>query len=324
MKAFAALGCAISFASAALSVPADAQPISIYHGICDASAGVALGKDHFVVADDELNVLRIYKRGQSAPVGQTDLSKFLGTDPDKESDIEGAAAIGNKIFWISSHGANKNGKVQERRRRLFATEIVDAAVPTVRETGKPYVGLLDVLSSDPRFAKYDLAAAAGKPPKEEGALNIEGLAATRDGKLLIGFRNPLPEKKALIVPIDNPEELVTSGATAKLGDPIEIKLDGRGIRSFERVGSSYLIIAGPIDVKGDFDLYRWSGNPKDDPEKLEHVKLTGLNPEALFAIPDTEELQILSDDGTVDIGGGKECKDAPASAQSFRSITVKP
>jgi hypothetical protein len=184
---------------------------------------------------------------------------------------------------------------------------------------------VDVLSTDARVAKYNLAAAAAKPPKEEGALNIEGLAATPEGKLLIGFRNPLPGKKALVVPIENPEELLTPGATAKLGDPIEIdKLDGRGIRSLERVGSSYLIVAGPIDAKGDFDLYRWTRTAKDDPEKLEHVKLTGLNPEALFAIPGTGEVQILSDDGTVDVGGGTECKDAPTSAQSFRSITVKP
>jgi hypothetical protein len=303
---------------------ANAQEIFVYRGICDASAAVALGKDHFVVADDELNVLRIYQRGQPVAVGQTDLSRFLDTKPDKESDIEGAAAIGNTIFWITSHGANKKGEVQARRRKLFATEILDAAVPTVREIGKPYGGLVDILATDPRYAKYKLAAAAAKPPKEEGALNIEGLAATPDGRLLVGFRNPLPGKKALVVPIENPEELMMAGTAARLGDPIELdKLDGRGIRSFERVGSSYLIVAGPIDGKGKFDLYRWSGDAKNDPEKLA-VIMTGLNPEALFAIPGTDQIQILSDDGTVDVGGGTECKDAPTSVKSFRSITVKP
>src|SRR4051794_39815217 len=158
MKAIAMLGCVMLLASAVSSVRADTQEIFVYSGICDASAAAALGKDHFVVADDERNVLRVYKRGQAVAVGQTDLSKFLDTKPDKESDIEGAAAIGNKIFWITSHGANKEGEVQKRRRKLFATAIVDAAVPTVRETGKPYGGLMEVLGSDPRFAKYNLAA----------------------------------------------------------------------------------------------------------------------------------------------------------------------
>jgi hypothetical protein len=34
--------------------------------MCDASAAVALDADHFVVADDENNVLRIYRRGRAA------------------------------------------------------------------------------------------------------------------------------------------------------------------------------------------------------------------------------------------------------------------
>jgi len=108
-----------------------------------------------------------------------------------------------------------------------------------------------------------------------------------------------------------------------LAPPFEVKLDGQGIRSFERVGTSYLIIAGPIDGKGSFDLYRWSGQPKEDPGIVPNVDLSGLNPEALFAIPDTDEVQILSDDGTVDVDG-TECKDAQRQSQRFRSLSVKP
>lgn len=314
-----------SIALAALAIlagPADAETATVYREMCDASAAVALDKDHFVAADDELNVLRIYRRGQPDSVAQVDLSSFLGTKPDKESDIEGAATIGNKIFWISSHGTNKEGKVQDRRRRLFATEIVAGAVPSVQAVGKPYSSLIEDLSKDPRLSKYGLAEAATKPPKTKGALNIEGLADTADGKLLIGFRNPLPGDKALVVPIENPQEVIT-GALAKLGEPVEIKLGGRGIRSFERVGASYLIVAGPIDGNGGFDLYRWSGDAKDDPTIVANAGLSGLNPEALFAIPGTAEVQILSDDGTVDVSG-KECKDAQRASQSFRSVTVKP
>lgn len=312
----------LAVALAIIAGPADAETTTVYREICDASAAVALDKDHFVVADDELNVLRVYKRGEAASIAQVDVSSFLGTKSDKESDIEGAARIGNKIFWISSHGTNKEGKVQDRRRRLFATKIVEGAVPSLRVVGKPYSGLVADLSADPRLAKYGLTEAATKPPKSKGALNIEGLADTADGKLLLGFRNPLPGDKALVVPIENPQEVI-AGASAKLGSPIEIKLGGRGIRSIERVGASYLIVAGPIDVNGSFDLYRWSGDPKDDPTIVANAGLSGLNPEALFAIPDTVEVQILSDDGTVKIGG-LECKDANRASQSFRSLTVKP
>ena len=57
-----------------------------------------------------------------------DLSSFLGTMPKTESDIEGAATLGSKIFWITSHGTNSNGEVQDRRRKLFATEILGRGV----------------------------------------------------------------------------------------------------------------------------------------------------------------------------------------------------
>ena len=159
-----------------------------------------------------------------------DLSSFLGTMPKTESDIEGAATLGSKIFWITSHGTNSNGQVQDRRRKLFATEILDGALPTVRSVGKPYSKLVEDLSADPKLAKYNLAEAAKKPPKIKGALNIEGLADFGDGKLPIGFRNPLPDDMALLVPLENPEELV-NGAPAKLGSPIELFLGGRGVRS---------------------------------------------------------------------------------------------
>jgi hypothetical protein len=121
---------------------------------------------------------------------------------------------------------------------------------------------------------------------------------------------------------ENPE--VRAKAEASFGTPIELDLQGRGIRSIERVGSAYLIVAGPINGKGDFKLFRWSG--KENGEGLEPIDtpaLKGLSPEAMFAIPETGEVQILSDDGTFPVGGG-ECKGAARTEQSFRSVLFKP
>ncbi|HEU0081767.1 MAG TPA: DUF3616 domain-containing protein [Bradyrhizobium sp.] len=319
---------AILFA-AALSAPVHAQAPVTYRGMCDASASIALGKDHFVVADDEANVLQIYRRGQPDPVSQgVELFDFLGTAADDESDIEGAARIGNRIYWISSHGANKKGKVQDRRKRFFATEIVDDVKATVKAIGKPYAKLLEDLSKDSRFDKYDFANAAKKPPKSKGALNIEGLAATDDGKLYIGFRNPLStDKNALIIPLENPGSLVADppapAGTAKFGDPIELFLEGRGIRSMENDGQGgFLIVAGAIDKEVESSLYRWSGKSGDKLAPLP-IKFDGLNPEAMHLVPGTGELEILSDDGAIETAG-VECKDqVDASKQSFRAITLK-
>lgn len=179
------------------------------------------------------------------------------------------------------------------------------------------------MATSEELKAYKLADAARLAPEAPGGLNIEGLAATPDGKLLIGFRNPVPGGSALIVPIENPKDLV-NGKKAKFGLPITLNLGGRGIRSIELgPGSSYLVVAGPVADSGSFVFYRWSGKTGDAARALPHLDFKNLRPEALFAVPRTDLVQILSDDGGV-IMGAKLCKDREKSKQSFRSMTVKP
>jgi hypothetical protein len=263
----------------------------------------------------------IYKRGERRPVGEgVDLAPFLETNPDKESDLEGAATIGNRIYWISSHGRNREGEFQARRHRFFATEIEAGQPPTIAGVVKSYKKLLDdMLEID--ALKVRLSDAALLAPEAKGGLNIEGLAATPDGKLLIAFRNPLPQDHALIVPLENPSDAV-EGKKAKFGVPIELEgLDKRGIRSIERSGSGYLLIAGPTADAGTFAIYRWSGKVGDKATPIE-VDLKGLRPEALFET--SKGIQLLSDDGDVEVDG-KACKKIEdESKQSFRTLVVKP
>ena len=94
------------FAGSAPGAPASAA--MGYRGPCDASAAVALDADHFVVAGDEDNTLRVYRRGRPEPVGEAPLAAFLASG-NKESDLEAAAAVGQRIYWIASHGRNSKG-----------------------------------------------------------------------------------------------------------------------------------------------------------------------------------------------------------------------
>src|SRR5436190_1450267 len=77
--------------------------------------------------------------------------------------------------------------------------------------------------------QFKLGDAAKKAPKEEGGLNIESLCAVGE-TLYIGFRNPIPNGKALIVPLVNPSAVVDEGKPAQLGKPILIDLGGLGLR----------------------------------------------------------------------------------------------
>ena len=295
--------------------------IVTYKGMCDASAAVALDEGRFIVANDERNTLRIYKRNQPDAESLIDLSTFLGTKPTKESDLEGAAKIGNRIYWISSHGRNSKGEPQERRHRFFATDITPGAQPSVTTTGKPYADLLDDLLGADQLKPFKLADAAALAPEAAGGFNIEGLAATADGKLLIGFRNPIRNSRALLVPLDNPHELI-EGRRAKFGTPIALDLQENGIRSIERVGSDYLLIGGPPGDNGTFGLHRWSGKPGEAAAQVRNVDFKDSRPEALFAVG-TDRLQVLSDDGGAKIEG-KDCKEHDETKQSFRSITIRP
>lgn len=296
-----------------------AEPPAVYRGICDASAAVALDEQHFAVADDERNVLLVYRRGHAEAVGSLSLVDFLGAE--KESDLEGAAQVGNVVYWISSHGLNSKGKGGKDRRRFFATEVMPGTTPpSLRVITPPRHDLLEAMTQAPALAPYALAKAAQLPAEAPGGLNIEGLAATPDGGLLIGFRNPVPVNGALVVPLENPRA-VLSGAPAVFGPPIELALGGRGIRSIEGVGGGYLIVAGPPADDGSFALYRWSGTRGDAPVPLA-LDLGTLRPEALLAIPGTRKLLVLSDDGGVKVGG-IECKKLPPGQRSFRSLTFE-
>jgi hypothetical protein len=313
---------------ASAAIPQAASEAIEHSGMCDASAAVAVGRTMFVVANDEDNVLRVYRSNTPGqPIHTFDLTSFLKPDPDHpETDIEGATQVGDRAYWITSHGTNKNGKPRSSRRRLFATDVkVTGDKVTITPVGTPYMDLVQDLTAAPQLKDFKLGDAAEKPPEETGGLNIEGLCATPEGALLIAFRNPVPEKKALIVPLENPKEVI-DGKAAKLGAPIQLPLGGLGIRSIEYCESKgkYLIVAGPHDDEGDFKLYQWSGPSSKEPELLKEINFKGLHPEALIVYPgEKTKVQVLSDDGSKQLDG-KDCKEAKPEKRSFRSSWVAP
>jgi hypothetical protein len=294
-----------------------------YSGLRDASAAVAVSSNLFIVADDEKNTLRLYSADHAGPpLREFDLDAFLEvTSKSPEADLEGAALLGNRAFWIGSHGRNKDGKERPNRRRFFATDVaVTNGDVTLTPVGKPCKRLLDDLLRDSRFAQYHLAEAATRPPKEPDALNIEGLSATPEGNLLLGFRNPMPHGKALLIPLLNPNEVI-DGQAARFGVAMLLDLDGLGIRDIAYFDGFYFIIAGPWHTGGKFQFYRWAGGDSK-PERFVVKHMGDYNPEAIIIYPQTgfHEIQILSDDGNRAVNGipGKELGvSAPINFRSF-------
>ena len=303
-----------------------------HFGTCDASAAVPVGPAMFVVANDEDNILRVYHSDISGPPVQTfDLAPCLAADPKgDEADIEGGTWLGDRVYWITSHARNKKGKKKPSRYQFFAVEFVlreDAL--SLRCVGSPYTRLLEDMLADPALERYGLRAASELPPKEKGALNIEGLCATPEGRLYIGLRNPIPNGRALVIPLENPAELVEGAPAVRLGTAFQLDLGGLGIRSINywEQRRTYMIVAGqfggdePEDGKNvPSVLYRWSGDTGEAPLRVEGVDLSDLNPETQVIYPHQESsFQLLSDDGNA-VVGGRRCKElADGERKSFRS-----
>ena len=328
-------------------IPASAAQFSLsasvlFEGAVDGSAGADVGDEFFVGATDEKNKLRLYNAKGGPSLKKLDVGinaavkSALELEKIKECDLEGAAKIGDLIFWIGSHGRNKHATEKKERQVLFATGLTGIGEDAKLEiAGKVYTQLIDDLLEDPALASFDLAKGATLAPKDEGALNIESLAA--DGsKLWIGFRNPKTSAKdALLVPLLNPMEIIGGDARAKLGDPLLLDLGGLGVRDMAAWKDGFLIIAG--DFVDRFQpgakpsrVFWWK--PGTPPKDL-GVDFGDLNPEAIVIMGDGDKAKILilSDDGKYPGRKGKKTfrgvwlqqADAPTEGANPPTTTIR-
>ncbi len=309
----------------------------VFTGACDASGAVELDAGHFLVADDEDNVLRVYDAVRGGPpVAAFDVSTALGLTPVgkrtprmPELDLEAATRIGDRAYWMTSHGRNSKGKARPERLRLFATTLPTLPTLPTAPADPPHAGvavlastdrLLDALITDPRLARFELAAAATRAPKADGGLNLEGMTAGPDGALVLGFRSPVPDGRALLVRLDRPDEFLAGGAAA-LGPPVQLELGGHGVRGITWWRGRYVLVAGPADTGGPARLFAWDGHGAAVPWS---VDLAGYNPEGTFSPDGEPRLLLLSDDGTAPIDG-VACKDSPdPAARRFRGVWLRP
>lgn len=297
----------------------------VFSGASDASAAVALDARHFVVADDEDNVLRIYcLDGPASPVGQVDLDGFLAIDGQSaEADIEGAARIDDRIYWITSHGRNRDGKERPGRLAFFATDVVNDAghgVPSLVPVGRPYRHLVQDLLRDRqlRFLDLEPTLQPGRSlkkkerkslaPQQQG-FNIEGLAAGPDRSLLIGLRNPTFGGQAIVLVLREPDAVALEGRNATFAPPMLLDAGGLGVRSLE-FAPPHVLIAGPADGEDRYAAFIWDGPgmaPRSRPLDLP----ADFTPEGVFRASGSDVLWLLSDDGMRPraVASADECSD---------------
>ncbi|HEY8942624.1 MAG TPA: DUF3616 domain-containing protein [Polyangiaceae bacterium] len=311
-----------SSAGAETPVPAGADRVVTFRGACDASGAVELDARRFAVADDEDNVIRVYDADRGGePLLQVDLSPSLPLEKswNAESDFEAATRLGDAAYFLASHGRTSKGKRDPDRALFFATSLpAQAAAPAL--VGKPYRSLLDDLANDPGLRPFALHEAALRSPKAPGGLNLEGLTADPAGGLLLGFRSPIPEGRALLVRMLNPQAML-AGERVRFSEPFLLDLQGLGVRSLSTWGKRFLIIAGPSGDGGPFGLFRFDGRTAVEP--VPGLDFEGFGPEGFFTPESRDELMVLSDDGTR-VMHGKACKKLKdTKLKSFRGVWLK-
>lgn len=333
-------GCGGCSSSAAAPAVRGAKRQVVFSGMCDASGAVPLSAKLFAVADDEGNVLRIYDADRGgAPLASVDVSDGLdlpqphlkasakkknkqGKAKKKkrapETDLEAATRVGELALWLTSHGRSSGGKHKPERHRLFATALPSEGAE-LSVVGVPYETLFDDLAADPRYAAFGLQHAGELAPKQPGGLNIEGMTERPEGGVLIGFRNPVPAGKALLVPLLNPLEVV-HGEPPRFGDPLTLDLGGLGVRSLSYWHGRYLIAAGHYDQGAPSQLYTWDG--AQQLERVRTLDFRRFNPEAFYSPEEREEVLVLSDDGALPVDG-EDCKKLrDGSHKRFRGVWV--
>jgi hypothetical protein len=317
--------------SGGAGVPSLARVAVTFTGMCDASAAIELTNEVFAVADDEDNVIRTYDalRGGAA-LSAVDLSPSLdlakkadkkgkhGSKPKRavETDLEAATRIGDRAYWITSHARKRSGKAAPERLRFFSTTAPADGTP-IAVVGEPYERLLDDLLADARLERFGLARAVELSPTAPGGFNLEGMTARTEGGVWLGLRNPVPEGKALLVPLLNPEELVRGGR-ASFGEPVPLDLGGLGVRALSAWRHRYLIAAGSPTDGATPRLFTWDGNSLVS--AVPELDLRAFNPEGFFTPDTNDRVFLLSDDGTVPIDG-VPCKELDDAAHKrFRGV----
>lgn len=286
-----------------------------FEQMCDASA-VVLGRDgNLLVAEDAGNRLMLFAKAGGAPLARFDLGrhvKAVKAHGGSHVSLEGAARVGDLIYFVTSHARTRRGNLRPTFHRFFALQTRSSGTDEqVRPFARSYMMLARDMENDAKLGLGEALQLAElqRPELAPGraGFDIQGLAAARDGRgLLVALQNPLRDGKALIVPFENPDRVISGVETASFGKLIALDLGGRGIASLEWVPGqhAYFVLAAarrgaqPDDPSASATkLYRWSGDAEAAPVFVQDVGAGDLRPQAMAASHDGRRLVVLSDDG---------------------------
>ncbi len=292
----------------ALVTNAQAPAFKPLIGIYEPSAIQQLPDGRFLVVEDEKDhPLSLVTIGGDGVVHSTPLTAGLlqmFSEFWKLDDLEGLTLdSAGFVYGITSHSRDDDGDEKKSRAKLVRFRVEGKRVVD----SKVVDGLKPALTARHPVLR---AAAQVRDVKARGGLNIEALEISPDQKrLLIGFRSPLRDGRALIASVENPAAVFASDEAPQIAPLLEeLDLGGHGIRGMSYVPAlgEYLVIGGPASREpAPFDLWRWSGEPGAPARRVTvpglrgFEKAEGVSPATIAGM---ERIIIVSDDGNRDAG----------------------
>ena len=280
--------------------PPSFQPLT---GIYEPSAIQQLPDGRFLVVEDEKShPFSLMVIGADGSVQSTELTAGLFqifSDFWKLDDLEGLALDqAGFVYAITSHSRDDEGREKKSRERLVRFRVEGNRVADAK--------VVDGLKRSLTSTHPELASAAMiRDVKTGGGLNIEALEISPDQqRLLIGFRSPLRDGRAIIASVENPQGLFEADEVPRVAaDLEELDLGGHGIRGLSYVPSvgEYLVISGPVSREpGQFALWLWNGQPGGAARRVTVPGLQGLERSegvSPAVIDGVARIVIVSDDG---------------------------
>jgi len=270
-------------------------------GLYEPSSIQQLADGRFLVVEDEKShPFSLVTISAAGDVSSTPLLPPAGDDAAWKLDDLEALALDRAgvVYALTSHSRDDDGDEKKARDKLLRFRIEDGRMvePMLVRSLKPALAA----------AHPVLAAAAGIPDvKTRGGFNIEAMEISADGQqLLVGFRSPLLDQRAIIACVENPAAIFGRGEPPRIArDLVTLDLGGDGIRGLAYLPAlgGYLVISGPVaSQQVHFQLWFWSGHPGAQARRVSVAGLSGFeHAEGVSpaVIDGRQQVIIVSDDG---------------------------
>ncbi|MDP2031232.1 MAG: DUF3616 domain-containing protein [Thiobacillus sp.] len=279
------------------------QPLT---GLYEPSSIQQLADGRFLVVEDEKShPFSLVTISAAGDVSSTPLLPPAGDDAAWKLDDLEALALDRAgyVYALTSHSRDAEGDEKKARDKLVRFRVEDGRMvePMLVRGLKPAL-----VRAHPALA----AAAEIADVKSSGGFNIEAMEFSADGQqLLVGFRSPLLEQRAIIACVENPAAIFERCEPPRVSRTlITLDLGGDGIRGLAYLPAleGYLVISGPVaSQQVHFQLWFWSGLPDAPARRVSVAGLPGFeHAEGVSpaVIDGRQRIIIVSDDGSREDG----------------------